>query len=65
MEGPAVFLGGEGHRLELSHPLFADLDGLVLLGLAFDTEPLLVGMVHDLSHVVWVDRVEHAIGKLG
>ena len=65
MECTAVLLGGEGHGLELSHPLFADLYSLVLLGLAFDTESLLVGMVHDLSHVVWVNRVEHAIGKLG
>ena len=56
-----ILLGGEGHGLQLLHPLLTDLDSLVLLSLAFDTVALLMSMGHDLFQIIRVDGVEHTI----
>ena len=47
------------HGLELLGPEVGDLDGLVLHPLALSSEPLLIGVGHDLGQVVRVDRVQN------
>ena len=53
-----MLTGQVWHGLELLGPEVGDLDGLVLHPLALSSEPLLVGVGHDLGQVVRVDRVQ-------